>query len=832
MTGVTTGYDSHTYILYRAAWDAAHLALEVGLFRILLTTPWLKVLLDLWEHRGRTLVVALAIAVGVYAVGVVLNTREILVREYRQDQVGALMASAVVRTAPFDKDLADSIARLPLVAAAEGRTTVSGRVLRPDGTPQEIEIVAIPDFNKLTIDSFAPLRGAYPPARRETVAEGASFASLKAQVGDEITVELNNDATRTLRLVGTVHDGQRFSPKLAGAATLYVTPETLQTLGYSSVSTDLYIRATEPAHDKAHILAALDQVEAQLKDSGRTIYSREVITESRADPFIGSIVLILTAFGLVILALSSFLVVNAMSALITQQVPQIGVMKLIGARRSQIMALYLATVLIYGLLAVLIALPLAAVTARLLMNQVVEPLLNVRVLSYAIPLPLLGAQAAIGLLLPLIAGLAPVIRGTRITTHQALNDVGLGGAEYGRSIVERLLDRVQRVWRVQRPVLLAVRNTLRHKGRLVQTLIVLVFGTALFISVISVRESVNATLDTFMRFHRYDVSVQMEHPDLVTRLESTASEVPGVGAVEVWSSGGATRVRPNDSKSNPFRVVAVPPGTHMMDPEVISGQWLAGVSGTPNAVVINSDLVDDERDLRVGSDVLLDINDRKTTWHVVGIVSTESRGPAVYVSRDDYAYATRSAGQGDRVQVSIAAGAKISQHDMANRLRAYFDSRGLKVTDAQTAAVTQTQNNLLFTVVVSFLILMALLLAAVGGLGLTTTMSINIMERVREVGVLRAIGASNGSVRQIVLAEGIAMAVISWLIGTLISLGLAPLFSAQLGLALIKIPLQYHYSFLGAAVWFVVLLAIATVASLAPARNAVRLTVREVLAYE
>ena len=135
--------------------------------------------------------------------------------------------------------------------------------------------------------------------------------------------------------------------------------------------------------------------------------------------------------------------------------------------------------------------------------------------------------------------------------------------------------------------------------------------------------------------------------------------------------------------------------------------------------------------------------------------------------------------------------------------------------------------------VVAFLILMALLLAAVGGLGLTTTMSINMMERVREVGVLRAIGASNASVRRIVLAEGIAMAVISWIVGVAISIGLAPFLSAQLGLALIKIPLQYHYSLLvGAGVWFFILLAIAAVASLAPARNAVRLTVREVLAYE
>lgn len=798
----------------------------------MLTTPWTKVLIDLWEHRGRTLVVALAIAVGVYAVGVVLNTREILVREYRQDQVGALMASAVIRTAPFERDLADSIARLPLVAAAEGRTSVSGRVIRPDGTPQEIEIVAIPDFDRVTVDVFVPLRGMYPPGRREAVVEGASFASLETRLGDDISLELNNDARRTLRVVGIVHDGQRFSPQLAGSATLYVTLETLESLGYPAVHTELLIRATEPAHDKAHILAALGQVEARLKDSGRTVYSREVITQSQADPFIESVVLILTAFGLVILALSSFLVVNSMSALITQQVPQIGVMKLVGARRSQIVALYLATVLIYGLIAIVIALPLAALTARLLMTQLVEPLLNVRVLSYAIPLPLMWAQAAVGLLLPLIAGLAPVIRGTRITTHEALNDVGIGAVAYGRGAVERLLEWLQRVWRIQRPVLLAVRNTLRHKGRLAQTLIVLVFGTALFISVLSVRASVNATLDTFMRFHRYDVSVQMEHPDLVIRLKQAASEVPGVAAVEVWSGGGATRVRPDDSKSNAFRVVAVPADTHMMDPQVISGNWLSGATGLPNAIVINSDLADDERDLRVGSDVVLDINDRKATWHVVGVVSTESRGPAVYVDLDDYGYVTRAPGEGDQVQVGIEPGARVSQQEMAIRLREHFDSRGLKVIDARTAAVTQTQNNLLFTVVVSFLILMALLLAAVGGLGLTTTMSINIMERVREVGVLRAIGASNSSVRQIVLAEGVAMAVISWIVGVLISIGLAPLFSAELGLALIKIPLQYHYSFSGAAAWFFILLAIAATASLVPARNAVRLTVREVLAYE
>jgi putative ABC transport system permease protein len=795
------------------------------------TTPWLKVLIDLWEHRGRTLVVALAIAVGVYAVGVVLNTREILVREYRLDQGAALMASAVIRTEPFDTDLPESLAKLPLVAAAEARSVVTGRVIRADGTPQEVEIVAVPDFETMTVDAILPLTGAYPPGRREVLVEGASFESLQTAIGRQITLELSNDATRALTVVGTVHDGQRFSPMLAGAATLYVAPETLRSLGYPAYYTELRLRATEPARDRSHILAMIDQVEARLNDSGRTIAGRQFITESQADPYIGSVVLILTAFGLVILALSSFLVVNAMSALITQQVPQIGVMKLIGARRSQIMALYLATVLIYGMIAAAIALPLASLTARLLMSQVVEPLLNVRVTSYAIPFGLLLAQTAVGLLLPVAAGLAPVIRGTRITTHQALNDVGIGGAAYGRSMVERLLDALQSIRRIERPVLLAIRNTLRHKGRLAQTLVVLIFGTALFVSVLSVRSSVTATLDLFMRFHRYDVSVEMDGNELVSRLEGTAAAVPGVAAAEVWLMGGARRVLPDDTTSNAFRVVAAPRDTTMMTPEMLAGKWL-GDAQPPNALVINSDLADDQPDLRVGSDVVLDINGRESIWRVVGIVSTESRGRAAYAGRDDFTYASRATGQGNRLQIRMAEDAGISQHDMGLRVREALDAAGLKVKETQTAAVTQTQNNLLFTVVVAFLVLMALLLAAVGGLGLTTTMSINMMERVREVGVLRAIGASNASVRRIVLAEGLAMAGISWIMGVVISIALAPFLSAQLGLALIKIPLQYHYSLLGAGAWFVILLAIAAVASLAPARNAVRLTVREVLAYE
>jgi putative ABC transport system permease protein len=795
----------------------------------MLSTRWQKVLIDLWRQRVRTLIVAVAIAVGVYAIGVVLNTRELVVREYRSDQEGARLASAIVHTTPFDDDLARRVSEIPGVAAAEGRRVEHARVYDDRNKPRNLSLVAIPDFNRMEVDTITPLAGQWPPGKREVILERLALKYLGVEIGDTLLVKLDNGTEKSLTVVGTAHDPQEMSPGITSSPTGYVSPETIDSLGLGQGYTELHLRVAERPKDEAAINAVLDEVEQQLEAAGHPVLSRRVITESHADPFINTIVLILSSFGLIILLLSGFLVVNAISALIAQQIPQIGVMKLIGARRCQIMSLYLVTVLVYGLIAITLGIPLAILTSRLLMDTLVQGLLNVMPDSYAVPASLLVVQAAVGLLLPLLAGLAPVIKGTRITTQKALNDAGAAAGAYKQGWAERLLNRLQTLVAMRRPMLLAMRNTLRHKGRLVQTLIVLIFGTALFISVLSVWASVNKTVEDFMRFHRYDVSVELERPYRLARLELEAMQVPGVVAVEGWSLGGATRLRPDGTESDGLPIYALPAASPMVEPQVSAGRWLGAGR---DEIVVNSEAVDDEPDLRVGEDVVLDIGGREAAWHLVGIVPTESRGPAIYMKLEDYAYITRTPGQATHLQVVTERHDAASQEAAETRLMAHLEARGIEVRGTETTQMMRSENKLMFTIIVAFLILMALLLAAVGGLGLTTTMSINILERVREIGVLRAIGASNVSVRQIVLVEGIIMGLLSWAIGTLLSWPISILMSKELGLALIGIPLSFHYSASAAVLWFFVLQAVAVVASLGPARNAVRLTVREVLAYE
>ena len=111
-------------------------------------------------------------------------------------------------------------------------------------------------------------------------------------------------------------------------------------------------------------------------------------------------------------------------------------------------------------------------------------------------------------------------------------------------------------------------------------------------------------------------------------------------------------------------------------------------------------------------------------------------------------------------------------------------------------------------------------------------MSINVMERTREIGVMRAIGASNASVLRIILVEGLIIGLISWVIGGLLALPVSRILTEQVGTALLDSSPTYVFSNVGAIIWLVVVLVLALLASFLPARRASRLTVREVLSYE
>ena len=135
-------------------------------------------------------------------------------------------------------------------------------------------------------------------------------------------------------------------------------------------------------------------------------------------------------------------------------------------------------------------------------------------------------------------------------------------------------------------------------------------------------------------------------------------------------------------------------------------------------------------------------------------------------------------------------------------------------------------------VMVNSLLAMALLMAFVGMLGLMSTMSMNVLERTREIGVMRAIGATPKKIRNLVVYEGLTIGIQSLFVAFVLGVALSYYMGQFIGHISFKTPLTLTISLVALGVWVLIVVVGSFAATLYPARRAGSITTREALAYE
>ena len=386
---------------------------------------------------------------------------------------------------------------------------------------------------------------------------------------------------------------------------------------------------------------------------------------------------------------------------------------------------------------------------------------------------------------------------------------------------------------LSRPLQLSLRNTIRRKGRLIFTLIPLSLAGATFISVFCLRASVILSLRQTMQYSKYDLGVEMSRPYPAKQIEREALHVPGVVRAESWWEirSAAVRVRADGSESKVLSVVAPPGSTDLLDPILVEGRWLRPED--EHAVVVNNHLRAEEGDLEVGSWIVLKIQGQETRWQVVGVVKEVLSGDlTAYTNSAAFAQAIGAAGQANSIRIVAEGHDEVFQARVEKLLEERFQEAGMPITSTTATARTVRTIQSGFSMFILFLLIMALLVAVVGGLGLMGTMSLNVLERMQEIGVLRAIGASNGAVLRIVMVEAILVGLFSSLFGAALALPLSKVLSDQMGEQFFKNPFSYAFSPGAVLAWLAMVVVLSALASFLPARNATRISVREVLAYE
>ena len=791
----------------------------------------------------------LSIAVGIFAVGMISGSQEATMTALNTGWNATNPPSMIIYTDLFDEELLYTVRHMPGVKEADGRRSFGVRFKNPAqlgatggattaGTGLDAEkwrnlsLVVYPEYESIQVGKIWPQSGAWPPPEHQILVERASMDWMGVKVGDTILVEAPNGRQRKLHAAGVVHDPGQMQAGWIGQGIAYISRDTLEWFGASRDFDQLHVVAAGDNLTRSQLTQLAQQVRNKVEKSGRTIYYTYIPTPGKhpAGEAVEPILMVLGILGILALVLSGFLVVNTMQALLTQQVRQMGIMKAIGARSNQIMGIYLGMVIAFGLLALLVAVPLGALGARGF-TQYMGNLLNFDVSGLGIPPRVLATEIVIGLAVPVLAALYPIVTAARITPREAMSDYGLAGATRSSgSAAKKPRFELHVRLPFSRPTLLSLRNTFRRKGRLALTLATLILGGAIFIGVFSVRESVFKTLDNMFNYVDYDAIVGFRREYRADQIEREALKAPGIAAAEGWRFDSARRMRPDGTESDPVFVRAPQPDSALIRPRIAEGRWL--LPNDENAVVINTMFLKDEPDLKVGSSLKLKISGKETDWQIVGIASGTPPAPMLHVN---YPYMARLMGAVDQAGVAIVVTTQrdpASQAAAAKALEEHLKSVGMEVNYRQTSSEERTQIIARFEVLIVFLLVMAVLLAVVGAIGLTGTMSLNVLERTREIGVMRAIGASDGSVFQIVVVEGLLIGLISWCFGALLAYPLGKLLSDAIGNITMKTAMDYAFSVNGMVGWLVIASVLAVIASLLPARNASRVSVRDVLAYE
>jgi len=459
--------------------------------------------------------------------------------------------------------------------------------------------------------------------------------------------------------------------------------------------------------------------------------------------------------------------------------------------------------------------------------------LNFDLTHWTLSLPVLVVEIVVGLLVPIVAGIFPITRGARMTVREELQDQGLGSETNAEGRVDRGLRNVQQHLPISRPMRLSLRNTFRRKGRLVRTLIPLMLGGAIFMTVLTVRVSLFQTLEETLAAQGFDVQILFSEPYRIDRVAEEAMLTPGVTAVEVWTSREGAPVRADGSEGDSVRVYALPAETQLFETDIIAGRWL--LPDDTNAIVVPSTLVQDEPYVKLGGEITLTIDDVETTWQVVGInqVFTPPIAPGmVYVNQPYFWHEMGSHNRGDTLRAMTVSHDRETHIATASALTQRFDMAGFDIRSIRNASEDRDIFTERFNLITVILMFMATLLATVGSLGLMGTMSINVLERTREIGVMRAIGASSKTVLQIFVTEGVIIGVLSWVGAVVLSLPLSRLLSDKVGMTFAQLPLSYVYDLRSPFFWLLIVLAVSSLASLIPARSAADLSVRETLSYE
>jgi putative ABC transport system permease protein len=777
---------------------------------------------DLTRRPVRSFLTVLTIAIAVAGMGI-FAIPGILDRAMADRVARHRIFDAWVLTVDVPMD-APTLARLRAVDNVrdlEARAVFRTRILVGERRGDAL-VVGVPDFRHQTVDAVEVVAGR-APAADEVLIDPAAVRSGRWAAGSASSARLL-DATGTERAFRVSGRGQSLEYTAEGearrAVVVYAPERMVERLaGFRGPN-------TLAVHVRDRSKAAVDETMQDLRRELDELVGRNsflglpLVRPAGSWPGeegVATYDTFLIVIAFVALGSSVFLIGNTMNTLVSEQRREIGVMKAIGARRRVIYRTYLRTAASFGLAGGLLGAVLAVATANV-MARFIGGLMGVRP-PLDVPWPSMAAAVVVGLTVALLASLPSLRRANRVTVREALADDATSVS--GGSRTEAWLRRL----RLGPMASIGVRSVTRRPGRTASTMLQVSLAVAIMISFLTLsRQALDLTNGVWERF-REDLQVRADTsstPLDASTVDSIAS-TPGVAKVE---PSFITNVAIGDERLEAWGLA---PDATSYRPNVTAGRWLRPTDDGRVAVLGAG--VARSLGLQVGSSVELATPAGTVHFSVIGIDdSLVNNGRSFFTSLPTMRALIGDPEATNSYWVIADDRAAAAVDRLASRLEDQLTSSGHAVTIRLTH-VERSENVAANRTITESITVFGLLIVAISMIGLVNAVTMNVIDRTREIGVLRCLGACSRDIGRVFRSEGLAVAGLGWLVG--IPLGYAAS-RALTQLVFSVFDFRYAFVFAWSTVWiaFVGALLLALVAMVPPIRRATHIRAGDALRYQ
>lgn len=780
-----------------------------------------KAFRDLFSNKRNAITAISAVIIGMVAFGTLLFSYELITNEIVTTYSSINPSSATIIVDRIDNRFIELTEDFSDISEYEVKSNYQIRGQKSNGEWTTVELFSSTDYTTLDVNKVFHLYGAVSPQSNEMLIERDAINVAGKDIGDTLLLSLPNGTETSLKITGVLNDLSVHPATMHNTIYAYVSMETLNEMGLSSNKLDFKISG-EP-YNRERIQTISNQYLRMLEQNGYQIKGLSIENTPGISMHLEeykTALFLLQTFAFVAFLFGCLIMSSLITSILAQQIKQIGILKTFGTKNISIAYSYLLALLSFIGLAALVALPFSKLLANALSSFLLR-ISNMNLTHTQVVPILYPAFLVLCVSVPLLIAFLSIRQATKITVKDAINYSGIGKVSTEKPLLRGTV-------RLPRPVMLTLRNAFRRKGRFFLNVSTLAISGVCFITVLVSMFSVSMTLKDNLNTLSYDYRFLVNGTEEETLTEALSSNSE-IGTFEYWGYTSGKFIYGNGEVGNSYPIFAIPKNSSLINPDLLGGTWLQ--DEVTNEIVVGHEFLQSNPTLSIGDTLSLEIEGAKSDLRIVGVIKDFS-GSNIYMNKDFYVQNVPEESRQNIVQVQLDSNLRgRSRANLIESMETSLLEQNVSILQSETKAnAIKILNSHYMATFQTFLIIIFMILI-VSAFGLSSTTNVQTLERMKEIGVMKAMGADKKQIIKIITSESIFVGLSSWVISALLAIPSIIVGLSYFGATTLEtsIMLSWGAVFAGYLIWLILILIVGKQASKRSALLAANMTIKATL---